>query len=226
MSQETLSATTILNVHWVIGTNDTGSTRNKFHGSPFCWGKASLSFIFKKLCAMNVARQSICSKFAVASQPQSRAVGSLGKESTPSFRRRSRGPFGMYVVTVTQFTPPSHRCLRESGDKWKSNLLVQFNLAYGEPGAILAHCMTDGSECPVGYASHSLATPQYNYLQLEREALALVFNMQWFHSYLASSNLDTDLSLNALLFAAVVSIPGMCIPSPSKKIGLIRMLMP
>ena len=44
--------------------------------------------------------------------------------------------------------------------------------------------MPDGSERPIGYASRSLMSSQRNYSQLEREALALVFGVQHFHSYL------------------------------------------
>ncbi len=44
--------------------------------------------------------------------------------------------------------------------------------------------MPDGSERPIGYASRSLSKSQHNYSQIEKEALALVFGVQRFHSYL------------------------------------------
>ena len=88
-----------------------------------------------------------------------------------------------------------HKSFQASKDLLtSSDLLIHFNLdlplllacdasAYGV-GAVLAHRLPDGSERPIGYASRSLSSAERNYAQIEREALACVFGIKRFHSYL------------------------------------------
>ena len=90
-----------------------------------------------------------------------------------------------------------------------SELLVHFNphlkiilacdaSSYGVR-AMLAHRMPDGSERPFGYASHSLLKAEKNYSQLEREGLACVFGMKWFHQYQFGHSFDLIMDHKPLL---------------------------
>jgi len=51
-------------------------------------------------------------------------------------------------------------------------------------GAVLAHCMPDRSEKPIGFASCTLNKAEHNYLQLEKESFSCVFGVKHLYSYL------------------------------------------
>ena len=55
--------------------------------------------------------------------------------------------------------------------------------AYGI-GGVISHVFPNGSEHPIAFAFCTLSTSECNYVQVEREALSLVYGIQKFHQYL------------------------------------------
>ena len=100
-----------------------------------------------------------------------------------------------------QWTADENQAFSASKDLLtSSSLLVHFDpklkliltcdaSAYGI-GAVLAHKYHDGSERPIGYASHSLSKAEKNYSQIEKEGLACVFGVNKFHSYLLGHSFE------------------------------------
>ena len=68
-------------------------------------------------------------------------------------------------------------------DSTKPLLVYADAFPYGV-GAVLAHKMTDNSEKPIAFASHTLTPVERNYSQLEKEALAIIYAVKCFHQYL------------------------------------------
>ena len=51
-------------------------------------------------------------------------------------------------------------------------------------GAVLAHRESNGEEQPIGFVSRTLTAAEKNYSQIEKEALACIFGITKFHTYL------------------------------------------
>ena len=65
----------------------------------------------------------------------------------------------------------------------KKEIILAINASPFGVGAVLSHRMGDGSERPITYALHSLSVAERKYLQLNKEALAIVYGVKQFHQY-------------------------------------------
>ena len=78
-------------------------------------------------------------------------------------------------------------------------------------GACLSHVLDDGSEQPVAFASRTLPPTEQNYAQIDREGLALIFGVRYFHKYLVgrSFTLVTDHRPLVKIFGPKEGVPSL-----------------
>ena len=125
-------------------------------------------------------------------------------------------------TTVWKWGEPQREAFQKVKDLLKSGrVLVHFNdqlplvlscdaSLYGL-GAVLAHCMPDGTERPVGFASRTLAKAEQNYSQLDKEALAIIFGVKKYHQYLYGRHFEikTDHKPLTRIFSEAHGVPPM-----------------
>ena len=78
-------------------------------------------------------------------------------------------------------------------------------------GVGASHVMDDGSEQPVACASRTLSPTEQNYAQIDREGLALIFDLRYFHKYLVgrSFTLVTDHRPLVKIFGPKEGVPSL-----------------
>lgn len=93
-------------------------------------------------------------------------------------------------------------------DPAKKSIVAADASSYGI-GAVLMHECEDGIERPVIYAALSFTKAEKNYLQVQREALALKFAVQKFHRYIygRTFELRTDHKPLLVIFGSKTGIP-------------------
>ena len=116
--------------------------------------------------------------------------------------------YGKFVKSLTDLSAPLNQLLKKD-EPWnwtdtcqkcflmiKEALTSTDVLAHFDPlglacdassvgvGEVLFHMYSDGSERPIAYASKSLTSAKKNHLQIEPEALSIIFGVRKFHQFL------------------------------------------
>ena len=87
----------------------------------------------------------------------------------------------MKAFTASKELLTSESCLTHFDSSLELSLACDAS-AYGL-GGVLSHCMPDGSDRPIGYASRTLTPAERNYSQLEKEGLSCIFGIKRFYDY-------------------------------------------
>lgn len=78
-------------------------------------------------------------------------------------------------------------------------------------GAVLAHIFPNGEERPIAFAWRALTSAKKHYSQLDKEALAIVYSVKYFHQYVYGRKfiLETDHKPLIYIFSPKKGIPQM-----------------
>ena len=78
-------------------------------------------------------------------------------------------------------------------------------------GAVMSHVLPNGTERPIAFASRTLSTAERNYAQIDKEALAIVWAVRKFHTYLYGRDfvLVTDHTPLTAIFHPEKDLPAM-----------------
>ena len=78
-------------------------------------------------------------------------------------------------------------------------------------GAVMPHVLLNGPERPLAFASRTLSTAERNYAQIDKEALAIVWAVRKFHTYLYGRDfvLVTDHKPLTAIFNPEMDLPAM-----------------